>query len=230
MKAPLEMPTSAVSTQVFEIQREDYLSPEASGRIGGVQAGQALWSGSWTFPDMLLSQSDALRAFFSQVRGAVRWFLARDLKRLYPAAYRDFTGLTRAGGGSFDGSATSWSESVTADGDQTITLNGLPANFAMGIGDYIGLRWTATEAAVAGLTWSTVVRAVEAKTASSGGVLSAIMVEPPIPLAVPSAAIAYLNNPACVMKLITSQSSLQPIDSYGAVVGGQIVGVQDIRS
>lgn len=231
MKAPLTMPTQRVGMQQFELQRVDYASPEASGRFGGVQAGFPLWSAVYTLTNQTEDESDDWRAFWSQLRGSVRRFYGYDFARQYPKEYADgFSGLTRAGGGSFDGTATSWTESVNADGDQRVTLNGLPANFVISKGDYIGFSYTATEDAVAGLTWHFLVRAVEAKTANGSGVLSTLTVEPPLPDWLSSAsATAYLNQPKCVMAMIPDQSSLEPIDRRYAIGGGQIVGVQDVR-
>ncbi len=231
MKAPLEMPTEYFSAVDFDIQRVDYGAPEASGRVGGVQAGFPLWLASWTIDVVGPNESDAIRAFKDSVRGATRRFLGRDLVRPYPSAYPGgFAGMLRAGGGAFDGTATSWSEAITADDDSQVTLNGLPAAFEMNKGDYIGFRWVATEASVAGLTWHAMVRAVEAKTASGAGVLAGITCEPPIPAVVPGGAIAYLNQPACVMALITDQTKLQAVGRRRAIGGGQIVGLQDLRA
>lgn len=230
MKAPLSMPNEAVALQYFRPLRVDYQAPEASGRIGGVQAGFPLWRGVWSLTRMEIETSDAWLAFMDNLRGATRRFLGRDYARPYPSQYPDgFAGMSRAGGGSFDGTATSWSESVNSDDDQTVTLNGLPANFVMKIGDYIGFSWTATDTSVAGLTWHALVRVIEAKTANGSGVLSAIKVEPPISSAVPGSATAYLNEPKCVMALVLDQSELDPIDVLKSVQGGTITGIQDIR-
>jgi hypothetical protein len=228
MKAPIEMPTQRVAAQQFELQRVDYASPEASGRIGGVQAGFPLWAAIYTLTNQEVSESDVWRAFLLQTRGATRRILCHDLKREYPLAYTSFDGMTRSGGGAFDGTATSWSESINSDGDSRITLGGLPASFVMNIGDYIGFRWTATDDEVAGLTWHAPVRAIEAKTASSGTITN-ITCEPPVPSAVPNTATAYLVRASAVMALVTDQTSLEPIDVRGAISGGTIVGIQDIR-
>jgi hypothetical protein len=228
VKAPLTMPIGGAAQQEFEQQRNDFSSPEAGGRVGGVQSGFPLWMGTWTLTDMRPEKSDEWRAFLSQLRGATRVFLGYDRKRQYPLAYTSFSGMTRSGGGAFDGTATSWSESINSDGDSRITLTGLPASFVMNIGDYIGFRWTATDDEVAGLTWHAPVRAVEAKTAS-GGTITNITCEPSVPLAVPNTAVAYLERPSAVMRLVTDQSHLEPIARRGAIKGGTIVGIQDIR-
>lgn len=230
MKAPLTPPSSGASQQQFDILRVDYQSAEASGRIGGVQAGFPLWKLVWTLGNMGRDRTDAWRAFIDQVRGATRRFLAWDLGRPYPKAYlTGFAGMIRAGGGSFDGTATSWSESITADGDSQVTLHGLPVGFVMGQGDYIGFRWTAIETSVSGLTWHAPVRVVTGGAADGSGNLT-VTSEPPIPLAVPNTAVAYLDHPKAVMALVTDQSNLGPIDRTLGIRSGSIVGLQDLRA
>lgn len=230
MKAPIAMPTDFYAQVDFDIQRVDYTEAEASGRVGGVQAGFPLWLGNWTIDVVGQAESDAIRAFKDSARGATRRFLGRDLTRLYPKAHSGgFAGMVRAGGGAFDGSATTWSEAITADEDSQVTLNGLPVGLTLGQGDYIGFSYVATEDGVAGLTWHALVRVVVGGAASGGGVLT-VTSEPPVPSAVPGGATAYLNQPACVMALLTEQTKLQGVGRRLAIQGGQIAGIQDIRA
>lgn len=230
----LDLPDVFYANVEFEPQRVDYGAPEAGGRIGGVQAGFPLWAGGWTVdvagPGDDDAGADALRAFFSGVRGAIRRFVGRDVLRPYPKAHkRGFAGMMRAGGGAFDGSATSWSEIIAADGDSEVTLTNLPVGLVLGTGDYIGLSWIATEAAVAGLTWQACVRVVEGGVSDGSGEIT-VTCEPPVPSAVPAGAVASLDQPGCTMVLIADRSSLQAVGGGGLIRGGQIAGVQDIRS
>jgi hypothetical protein len=231
MKAPITPPTSGAAQQQFELQRNDYGAPEAGGRIGGVQAGFPLWGLSWTLGNVGVDRSDLWRAFMASIRGASRRFLGWDLGRPYPKAHASgFAGLTRPDGvTAFDGTATSWSETITADGDSQVTLNGFPIGFVFSIGDYIGFEYNATESAVAGLPWSVIIRVVEGATADGSGVVTPTC-EPPIPAAVPAGATATVANPKCVMVLVSDQSKLNGIDRSLGIRGGQIVGVQDIRA
>lgn len=230
MKAPLTMPTSGAALQQFEPERVDYGAPEASGRVGGVQAGFPLWMGVWTIGTIGAQKSDDWRSFLLQLRGATRRFLGRDIARPYPKAHiNGFAGMMRAGGGSFDGSATSWSEAIQADDDSEVTLNGLPVALELSVGDYIGFKWTATETGVAGLPWRALVRVVVGGTANGSGVLT-VTTEPPVPSCVPGSAIAHLDNPACIMALIGDRSKLDAIDRRLAIRGGTITGIQDLRA
>jgi hypothetical protein len=230
MKPPFAMPTDFYSMVDFDIQRVDYGSPEAGSRVGGVQAGFPLWIGTWTLDVVGPDESDAIRAFKDRCRGATRRFLGKDFTRLYPKAYSfGFAGMTRPDASPFDGSATDWSETITGDSDSQVTLEGLPEGLELGTGDLIGFHWVATEDSVAGLTWHAIVRVDIGGTADETGTLT-VTSEPPVPEAVPADAIAYLNEPACVMALITDQTKLQAIGKRNAIGGGQIVGLQDIRA
>lgn len=232
MKAPLIMPTSGLALQQFELQRVDYLSPEAGGRVGGVQAGLPLWAPVWTIGKIGEAKSDEFRAFIMELRGAMRTFYGYDLRRPFPKAYRNgFAGLNRAGGGAFDGSATSWSLAIDANDDCLVTLNGLPVGLTLGTGDYVGFTWSATSTEVAGITWKHKSRVIRSGggVANGSGVVT-VKVEPPIPTAVPGTAVVHLDNPACVMRIIVGSSQLQPIDRRGAVTGGTIAAIQDLRA
>lgn len=217
MKAPLEMPYKGASRQQFELQRVDYMSPEASGRVAGVQAGFPLWFAIWTLTEMRPEKSDEWRAFLSGLRGQTRRLLGSDRQRPLP-----LTGLIGVG------DASSWSETINADGDSELTLNGIGAAQVLSQGDYIGFRYTATETSVAGIEWHALVRVVEGATASGGGNVT-VIVEPPVPSAVPITAVAYLDTPKCVMALLTDQTRFEAIDRRGAIRGGTLTAIQDIR-
>lgn len=229
-KPPLDMPASGSALQAFEPQRVDYGSPEASGRIGGVQAGFPLWLGVWTLGTIGPRKSDEWRAFMLRLRGATRRFLGRDMGRPYPLAHiTGFARMTVLGGAPFTGAASGWSEALTGDGDSELTLDGLPPGLILSVGDYVGFKWTATEASVAGLLWQAAVRVVEGGMADSSGSITVVS-EPPLSPAIPGSALAHLDKPAVVMAQVTDQSKLEAIDRRLAVRGGTLTGIQDIRA
>ena len=227
MKAPVEMPTMYVAQQSFEIQRVDYGAPEASGRVAGVQAGFPLWGASYTLGRMTEDYSDIWQAFIRGLRGATRRFIAYDLTRLYPREHPD--GFAAFPG--FTGAASSWSQSINSDGDAQLTLHlgASGAGVILSQGDHIDFRYNATESAVAGLAWRALVTVTAAATANGSGDLT-VTVEPPVPDAVPGTAVAHIDQPGCVMALVVDQSNFGPKDRLYSINGGQIVGVQDLRS
>lgn len=227
MKAPIEMPTMYVAQQSFQPQRVDQLSPEANGRIGGIQLGQPLWGAAYTLGRMPEDNSDEWEAFLDDIRGQTRRFVAFDLKRQFPKLYPDGFGAF----GAFTGAASSWSESVNADGDSSLTLHlgSDAAGLVLSKRDGIDFRYTATETAIAGLAWRHYARVTVGGTADGSGDVT-VTINPPMPTAVPSDAIAHLDNPGCVMALDSKNSNLGPIDRLYSINGGQIVGVQDLRA
>lgn len=226
MKSPVEMPDMYVALQSFELQRVDYGAPEASGRIGGVQAGFPLWSASYTLGRMPDDNSDEWRAWLSGIRGATRRFIGRDIARQLPKAYLD-SGLPVG----FSGAAVDWTETINADGDSELDLElgASGAGLVLSPGDYIDFRWAATETSISGLPWRALVRVVEGGTADGAGDVT-VVVEPPVPSAVPDTAVAHLDEPGCIMALILDQTSLEPVDRLYSVLGGTIAAIQDIRA
>jgi hypothetical protein len=174
---------------------------------------------------MTALQSDAWRAFLASLNGANRTFLGHDYERPWPRLYPSgFSGLSRAGGGAFDGSLTAWSQTISADGQALARLEGLPAGFQLSMGDYVDFRWTTLTVARRHL-----VRALEDATADGAGVIAAVTVDPAIhSRVVPADAVAHLDQPCCVMRVISSQTSVAAMDAL-RVAGAHIVAVQDLR-
>jgi len=79
------------------------------------------------------------------------------------------------------------------------------------------------------LTWHAPVRVAIGGIADGAGTVT-VTSNPPVPSAVPGTAIAYLNEPACVMVLDSSQTKLGPKGARKALQSGQLIGVQDLRS
>jgi hypothetical protein len=107
-----------------------------AGGVAVVETGSAAWRATFMSPprykkdDLLL-----IKAWFNSMRGGTFNFLAHDAARPFPRNYPSgFAGMTRAGGGAFDGTAT-----VTAVTATTIALSTLPANFVFKPADYISL-------------------------------------------------------------------------------------------
>lgn len=228
---PRAMPSRGAAMQEFEPHRVDYEAPEASGFQGGVQAGFPLWVGIWDLGPVGHGVSDEWRAWVASLRGAQKTFYGRDWARPFPLAHiNGFAGLNRAGGGSFPGSALTWTQTIDGEGVAYLQLTGLPAALALSVGDYIGLKWDAGGDAAGTYRRRTLTRVLEAGTANGSGVVT-VPVEPPVPtLVVPGTALAHLDNPCCVMRQVTDQTKLGPIDRRRAIKSGHIVGLQDLRT
>lgn len=222
---------SGIARVTFQIERVDYAAPEASGRQGGVQAGWPLWAARYEIDRSDPDSADLWQAFFDRMRGRIRRFYAIDPKRRLPKLYRfGFGGLVRAGTATaFDGTATSWSQSIDTNGNALMTLNGLPAGLVLSVGDMIGLRWDAAGMGAGNMMRRTIARAVLPATATGAG-QAQVTIEPPINTAlVPAGAIAHLNDPAAVMQLVPEDSQLGPVGTGGILSGASITAIQDLR-
>lgn len=223
---------SGIARVRFDIERVDYAAPEASGRQGGVQAGFPLWSVRYEIERSDPDSADQWQAFFDRMRGRINRFYAIDPTRRLPKLYRfGFTGLVRAGTSTpFTGPATSWSQSIDANGNALLTLNGLPAGLQISTSDLVGFRWDAAGAGTGNMMRRTMARAVLPATANGSGV-AVVTVEPPINTAlVPSGAIAHLDNPAVVMQLVPENCDIGPIGAGGILSGATITAIQDLRA
>jgi hypothetical protein len=79
------------------------------------------------------------------------------------------------------------------------------------------------------LAWRAFTRVTLGGTADGSGDVT-VTVEPPVPDAVPSDAVAHLDQPGCTMTIVADQTNFEPVDRLYSVRGGQVVGVQDLRS
>jgi hypothetical protein len=219
---PLVMPADFAAAEAFEISRVDFDAPtvgagNGGGAVGGVTLGFPIWTARWTIArairrettDQLLSMRDALR-------GRQRLFRARPQDRPFPWRYPNgFTGLSRAGGGAFDGTAA-WS--LNADRD-VLSLTTLPAGLILSAHDYGMFRWE-----TGGAPRRALVRMVETVTANGSGALS-ITVEPGVPTRVPSGAVFDLVRPETLMRLDTEETRLSERDRNGRI-SGVLAGIE----
>lgn len=180
---------------------------------GGVQTaemGEPLWRLSATTEPLRWSGRRQLAAWHASLAGSRR-ILAYDWVGSYPIAYgAAVLGLTRAGGGAFNGTAT-----LTICTATTVTLSGLPAGYVLSAGDRMSWAWAGVRAYH---------EAVETVTATAGGVAT-VTVEPGVRLE-PSPAVdaaVALVRPTCVM-MITPDS--WDMDESGALAPASFEAVQ----
>lgn len=221
---PLAMPGSGPGAMTFELKRVDRLSPQARGRVSSVASGWPLWYGRYSLGKSIGAKNSAdWRALVDRLDGSARYFLGRDYRRPYPLAYLEtqLAGLSRAGGGAFDGSASAWSRATSSEGEPQLVLAGLPANMALSLGDYVGFRWT-----TGGEDRRALVR-VSAPAQATGEGWATLIVRPAVHLVVPPGAVAHFDNPACLMKLIPGETELGDVDRAGSIAG-TVAGIQDL--
>lgn len=228
---PFPIAEAGVGGCRFRIERVDFAAPEASGRQGGVQAGWPLWRGEYRLDRMDGPSGDIWQSFFDRLRGRQRLFLGGDVTREFPRAYEaGFAGMMRASGGAFSGAASSWTQAIDSDSEAVIGMDGLPANLALAVGDYIGWKWDAAGLPVGNLQRRAMARVSAAATASSGGTI-AVKAEPPMDMrVVPTGAIIHLDRPQCMLRLVPDDSDLGAVGAGGAFEGGTITAMQELRA
>lgn len=225
---PRPLPASMAS-QGFRIKRNDFTSPENSGRIGGVQSGWPRWIGQWSVGTTRRGVSDEIEAWIDSLRGAQKHFLGRDLRRPFPLAHiGGFRRMLTTGGAPFAGSCAGWSQSIDGEGSALLTLEGLPSGLVLGPVDYVGFKWDADGSADGSWDRRALVRVLAGGVANAAGELT-VTIEPSLPDWVPMSAVAHLDSPACLMKL-TTDTQIADVDRRLIVKGTKIVGVQVLRA
>lgn len=99
------------------------------------EIGPTLWRGVWSTRPLNRTEAAEMKAWLTSLRAGMNRFLGWDVRHKYGLAYPNgYGGLTRYGGGTFDGSATLNSATVS-----TLTISTLPVGFAFRVGDYVSL-------------------------------------------------------------------------------------------
>lgn len=191
---PRDMPERDDGVLPFENASFDPLyqqtkAPLRGGLVQVANIGTELWKIS--FKTHAMEYEDALdyAAWLHSLRGGARLFKAWHPLLAYPINYPDgFAGMTRAGGGAFDGTCT-----LTAIGGSrdTITLSTLPAAYVFKRGDMVSFPMGSSQ---------TLHRVVASATADGTGDAT-LTVEPTIPLAATTSVTAVLVKPWCLAVL-----------------------------
>lgn len=197
---PITWPTTAFLESNWEPLRRQAMGVTGGARDIAVDFGQPAWTATLKTIPLTLAQAQAWKAFKASLRGQARFFLGWDPTREYPGAYMPagWGALTRAGGGSFDGTcgvtaiATSGLDSVGRD---VITLGSpaLPVGFSLVAGDMIGFVQSGKY---------TLHRVLDAApVAANGSGVSTIWIEPELPASFTTAAVAHLYRPCAKMRV-----------------------------
>lgn len=133
MVYPLELPTYRATDTDFNLMNVDSFNTLSSGAGFATEIGAPYWDVSVSVHSMKNLEHGYWDGFFDKLRGQKKSFLMYDANRPTPIMYPNVVGMTKAGGGSFNGSCNI----VSFTDVRTVNVNGLPANFQMITGDYI---------------------------------------------------------------------------------------------
>lgn len=127
----------------FDIDYDQAKTPLRGGKPQVVNLGPDLWRMDYTTTNLTQADSLQFSAWLQSLDGGARLFKAWDPRLPYPQSYpTGFAGMTKAGGGAFDGTCSVDAFAETLD---SITLAGLPNGFKINIGDMVSLTWSGTQ-------------------------------------------------------------------------------------
>lgn len=115
----------------LELNLMQSISGQASGRILASQRGEPLWMAEVTLRQRYHSESVRLEALFNSLNGSVGSFHAYDTRHAFPASDPDGTSLA----------ASAVAIESVGGNNKSLALNGLPADFALKIGDYLAFDY-----------------------------------------------------------------------------------------
>lgn len=185
----------------LHLERQATMAPTRGGLVQVAELGAPLWRVRYETPPMGDLAGAAWEAWFDSLRAGARTFKAVHPFQRYARAYPNgYNGLTKYGGGAFDGTAVLDAVAGTLD---TVTLSGLPATFVLTAGDLLSFVPTGTKQALH--------RVTEGATAVNG--VLTVAVEPTIRPGYTLSAAVALASPW--FKAVIDQSSIDVSWQFG---------------
>jgi hypothetical protein len=145
---PLEMPTWSDGVLPFNQATFKPLygitkAPNRGGRQQVAELAPPLWQMQFATPTIDAEDAMELQTWLELLQGGLKLFKAYHPMLTYPLAYPNgFGGLTKVGGGDFDGTCTVIDFGETLD---SLTLSGLPNGFKLRFGDMISMPFGDTQ-------------------------------------------------------------------------------------
>jgi len=132
-----------IARGVFDIDFDQAKTPLRGPKPQVVNLGTDLWKMEYTTTNLRDADSLQFSAWLQSLDGGARLFKAWDPRLKFPQAYPGgFAGMTKVGGGAFDGACSVDAFAETLD---AVTLGGLPNGFKINIGDMVSLAWGGTQ-------------------------------------------------------------------------------------
>lgn len=194
----------------LNLSRVQAVARTRGGAVQVAERGRTLWTAEITTPLLRPTRHEELQAWLASLRGGLNTFLLHHLHLCRPIAYpgTGWAGITRHGGGAFDGTAT-----VTAASGYSVTVGDLPTNYVASPGDMISWAWGSTR---------TLHRVVEGGTASAG--VLTVQVEPDVPAGGTYPATVKLERADAVFRLSA------PVFARRSGGGGEPIQFQAIQA
>lgn len=177
---------------IFDIQRNDELSGSGDGRVWQAELAPPLWTATFKLPPMPHAQGNELAAKIRKLQGSQQTFFLYDPTAKGPRY--DPTGAIL-------GSSTVTISSINT-ARSAISLQGLPANYVLTIGDRIQISYLTNPVKYAYIEVS------ETVTASSGGASPLFDIYPYLPTGITVGMTVTLIKAACRMILLPNNYSI----------------------
>lgn len=174
-----------IESAEFDVQRNDVVSGQGSGRLIPVELAPPLWYADVAINMNYFEEAEVIAAKFRRLHGPLGTFLLYDPRKKYPLS--DPTG-------SIIGNREITITAKGADND-TLSFAGFPPGYVLSPGDKFAYPYGASSRAFMEIS--------DYATASAGGVVNAAPVFPHVPIGtnVSGSTIATFVKPACVMRL-----------------------------
>lgn len=186
-------------TVSFDLMYRQEQSRTAGGRTVVKDLGSPLWQLKAQSKQLRPNTLDYWRARLAALENGLQTFYGYPLSRTYPIAYPNGSWPT---GGAFSGSAVL--ATINAN-RKAVTLSGLPAAFALSVGDYVSIAGDLHQV-------------MEAATASAGGLTPEFEVRPHIWPSVTAGAAAAVYRPSCIMSIVPgSVASDSDLTGWGSL-------------
>lgn len=179
----------------FRLDYQQEQDPSGDGDPLVRDIGPTLWRAEYRTSILQPDKMGEMEAWMDSLENGGQTFLGYDFRRPYPLAYLNgFAGMTRAIGGSFDGTCTL---GTVAGDNKSVPLSGLPAGFVFSPFD--SFAFANDDGSIA------LHRIMSAVTGNGGGVT--VEVRPHVRTGWSNGATVKLVKPACLMKLVPDSYS-----------------------
>lgn len=203
---PRPLPASAaIKAMTLELQYTQARAPTLGDSVQVANIAPDLWRIEIETVPLGFAARSEMDAWLASLRGGTRLMRVTHPLRRHVRAYRTtgYGGLTRVGGGAFDGTASLVSVGAQRD---TLTMDTLPAGFAIDLGDLLSIGYPSGVQALH--------RVVQAGTASGAGAAT-VGVEPQVVAGATAGMTIALADAWCKAVLDPKSVTVRDAGSWG---------------
>lgn len=187
-----------MSQCAFRLDYQQELAPDGNGDQIVRDFGPTLWNADYRTDILSPEKMGEMEAWLDSLENGGQTFWGYDFRRPLPRAYPNgIAGMTRAGGGAFDGTCTL---GTVGDDNKTVPLTGLPAGFILSPFDNLAFSYGDDPASFA------LHRVMAAAVADGSGAIT-VEVRPHVRIGWTAGDSVNLVKPSCLMRLVPDSYS-----------------------